>query len=350
MDLYRFINSIDIRDYHKKIGYKYNALEAAWIVSQSQGLTLDQRHEAWMWIVDNLPDMKVELGRENNRYYGKSLHKILVAYMKMQREFIAELKCDFAISENRLYVYKPCYRCYNGTSYDIGVKGFYSSWDSCLKAIAENEMHHHIYSVIVAQVDVDSSRSFYRGGGIEVAVDGTILDTMNGDRCCNAADEYLVDVPRMFSDFYLDFPVPFKRGDIVCLHEFPANNPQPVVLTDAGLSQATKGKKKTGLDSSDMIFCGYEMGRATDGYLGIINEVWWNYMDLEYYRGELKGHERALNAVSSWLKGEFGDDIALVLAAYHRIMLEEVLADTLPTLYTKEAMRKAGLPEDWETN
>ena len=34
MDFTNFINSKDIRDYHREIGYKYNTLEAAWLVYQ----------------------------------------------------------------------------------------------------------------------------------------------------------------------------------------------------------------------------------------------------------------------------------------------------------------------------
>ena len=44
MDFTRFINSKDIREYHKEIGYQYNALEAAWLVSQYQSVTLEEKH------------------------------------------------------------------------------------------------------------------------------------------------------------------------------------------------------------------------------------------------------------------------------------------------------------------
>ena len=42
MDISGFINSRDIKKYHRDIGYKYIALEAAWLVSQCHGKTLEE--------------------------------------------------------------------------------------------------------------------------------------------------------------------------------------------------------------------------------------------------------------------------------------------------------------------
>ena len=59
MDLYNLVNSVDIREYHKNIGYKYNSLEAAWLVYQCQSLTIPEKHDVWQWIVSNMPDVEV---------------------------------------------------------------------------------------------------------------------------------------------------------------------------------------------------------------------------------------------------------------------------------------------------
>lgn len=61
MDITSFINSKDIREYHKQIGYEYNSVEAAWLVSQCNSKTLEQKHEAWLWIIDNMPDMEISV-------------------------------------------------------------------------------------------------------------------------------------------------------------------------------------------------------------------------------------------------------------------------------------------------
>ena len=79
-------------------------------------------------------------------------------------------------------------------------------------------------------------------------------------------------------------------------------------------------------------------------YIDPFAEVWWNYMDVEYYRKELTGINRVLKIISNWLKGEFSDDLCLLLAGYHRILLEEVLAKTTPLMYTSEGLVSAGFP------
>ena len=69
-------------------------------------------------------------------------------------------------------------------------------------------------------------------------------------------------------------------------------------------------------------------------------------MDVEYYPKELTGCYRALKPVSSWIKGELGEDVALLVAAYHRIMVEEEMSRSFPNMITEEGLRLAGLMKD----
>ncbi len=109
-------------------------------------------------------------------------------------------------------------------------------------------------------------------------------------------------------------------------------------------------RRKSGGDFTDMNIWGYSMeatrsysDAGESGYLGVYSEVWWNYMDAEYYRDELQGMYRALLPLQAWLRGELGDDMCLLLAAYHRVLLEEYLAQTVPTTYMKDQMKKIGI-------
>ena len=103
-------------------------------------------------------------------------------------------------------------------------------------------------------------------------------------------------------------------------------------------------RSEHGGDTSDMNLYGYAM--ADSGYIGPYKEVWFNYMDVEYYRKELKGINRVLQIIRNWLKGDFGDDLCLLLAGYHRILQEEVLAKTVPRMYLPDALKLAGFPTD----
>ena len=42
----QYINSKDIRTYLKDTGYVFNSLEAAWLIYQCQGISVEQKHAA----------------------------------------------------------------------------------------------------------------------------------------------------------------------------------------------------------------------------------------------------------------------------------------------------------------
>ena len=53
MDILQFINSRDIRAYLRKTGYVFGAMEAAYVVYQSQTATLEENLAAWQEIADS---------------------------------------------------------------------------------------------------------------------------------------------------------------------------------------------------------------------------------------------------------------------------------------------------------
>ncbi|WP_294520347.1 hypothetical protein [uncultured Anaerovibrio sp.] len=56
MDILSFVNSKDIRDYLHEIDYKCDTMQAAWLVYQSANKTMEEKHTAYRWIIDNMPD------------------------------------------------------------------------------------------------------------------------------------------------------------------------------------------------------------------------------------------------------------------------------------------------------
>ncbi|MBQ3923277.1 MAG: hypothetical protein II707_08275, partial [Spirochaetales bacterium] len=70
-------------------------------------------------------------------------------------------------------------------------------------------------------------------------------------------------------------------------------------------------------------------------------EVMWNYLDLEFYHGDLSGVKRVLTAMSNYMKDEIGEDI--LVKAYHYILTEEYLKSIEITDITEEGMKLAGL-------
>ncbi len=347
MDISGFINSRDIRKYHRDIGYEYNALEAAWLVSQCHCKTLKQKHEAWQWIIDNMPDMEVkDCGRWGSNFNDDSIHKLLKEYMDMDNAFIKDFQ-----DNSGGYFYK--FRRYSHSVKRGGAvsdyEGFFSSWDKCLKYIFDNEDAEDaaFYEISRRKPDEPDDRIIH--GSIEIDIAGQILDVSAAYE--KEENERWFYLDTFFDELWFSFPVPFKRGDIVYLRSrYHPEDREPVVIDDIivpnGWDEEEYIKKRMEYgDTSDMNIWGYAADTEwVSGYRGAYREVWDSYMDAEYYRDELEGYNRVLKPISSWLKGEFNDELDLLLAGYHHIMMEEYLKRTVPVLYTKEGLKLAGFP------
>lgn len=88
MNIFKYINSKDIRKHLEKINYKFTSLEAAWLIYQCKGITLKEKQTAFNELIDTMPDCEIEkrnntvlhtqnpVGRENmqreiNQYWPK---------------------------------------------------------------------------------------------------------------------------------------------------------------------------------------------------------------------------------------------------------------------------------------
>ena len=345
MDISSFVNSRDIKKYHRDIGYKYNALEAAWLVSQCHGKTLEEKHQAWHWIIDNMPDMEIaNCGRWVSEK-GDTVHKVLADYMEMEKAFIERFK---DASGGWLYTYKSyCRSLGNGrSSYDW--EGFFTSFDNCLKDAYETIEAEDSDIVVIERQLPDEG---YKAGDVVVDLFGRIQSVTTDYSKEDNENRYYLG--HFFDELWFDFPVPFKRGDIVYIkNKYHPDEHTPIVLDSilvpsVGDKEEFIKKRREHGDTSDMDIWGYAADvEWCNGYNGIYNDTWWNYMDAEYYREELTGFNRLLKPISNWLKGELGDDLVLMLSGYHHIMMEEYLSRTVPALYTKEGLKMAGFPAE----
>ena len=352
MDLYNLVNSVDIREYHKNIGYKYNSLEAAWLVYQCQSLTIPEKHDVWQWIVSNMPDVEVTNCRRFEPFKGVSLHRIITDYVDMQKRFIENFKAGFS---GGFYTYQSNFKGSDGiySFSNSDYEGFFSSWDKCVDHVLKNEDSEETNRVRIVLVKPDEGELHsHKYGYIEIDLQGRIVDVAT-----RTENEYETDLDYFFEAIWFEFPVPFKRGDIVYVKNIWGRE-VPVALTDIiipggwDLEKYRKMRREDGGDISDMNFWGYTAsghycwnpGDPTNKayYEGIDYDVHFEYMDLEYYRKELTGMNRVLKPVSAWLKGEFGDDLCLLLTGYHHILIEEELSRSIPDFWSKEGLIKAG--------
>lgn len=336
MDFTSFINSRDIRDYHRDIGYQYNALEAAWLVSQSQNATLKEKHEAWQWIIDSMPDMKVENCGKWNAFYGEPIHGLLAEYMAMERQFIAEFKDN---SGGFLYSYNSYYTSLRyGNSSDF-YEGVFSSWDKCIKHILENEDAEDISLVEIRRGHPDEGKMTRNHGDIECELGAGMILSVTPDYSREDNERWFL-LSGFFDEMWFNFPVPFKCGDIVYLkNDYHPMEHNPIVWKDTPIEREEYAKKRLerGGDTSDMNFTGYAVSEC------VYSEVWWNYMDAELYREELTGINRLLIPVSNYLKGKLDKNcLDIVMAGYHQILTEEKLVQVTPRGILNEYLEMAG--------
>ena len=59
MDIYSFVNSRDIREHLRKIGYSFNSLETAWLIYACKRLSYEEKKEYWRELIDTMPDCEV---------------------------------------------------------------------------------------------------------------------------------------------------------------------------------------------------------------------------------------------------------------------------------------------------
>ena len=337
MDALSFINSKDIAAHLKEIGYQFNTLEASWLIYQCRTASLPEKIEAWQEVIATMPDCSVE--RRLNCVAIESWHEFLKEYIALQERLV----CEFQ-KQTLQAVYKFALRCEN----DGGFRDWeylYSTYDKCLSAakeetdddlplLSDDDLSVTEYKICKIWIDQkDKSMTAYYDRNLALTeISASYLTDRESDLQSFS-----------FEGLWFDFPTPFKIGDII--HD-PAS-PEfdfccgPFVVTSINIDPE-KDKRiyenvSASGDNSDMNARGYFQN--DDG--SIYHEVMQNYMNCEYYRGELTGKRRTLKAMSNFLKKNI--DEALFACAYHQIIMEEYVKDNMPKWYTDEGLELAGL-------
>lgn len=83
MEFFHFVNSRDIREYLRSIHYSFTAIEAAWLVWKNGVVTLEDKHRAWRYIIDNMQDCSIP--SRLNTVPQPSLHRFLNKLMELQK-------------------------------------------------------------------------------------------------------------------------------------------------------------------------------------------------------------------------------------------------------------------------
>ena len=327
MDIYSLINSKDIRKYLQDIGYEFSPAETAWLIWQNKHLPLADKHSLWKELIDTMSDCRLQGSRAYQA--EESLHQFLQNYMNKQKDLIAEF-----YREDTDWVYQYSLFDSNSRCWWPG-SSVYRTFDRCFECLnrdilsEDEDTIQHTIKKLHLDKGGDWTREEYFTAKL---LDGKLMDL---SYTAKAERESLYSYD--FEDMGFSFPVPFTEGDIVWI---PHSGQGPFVLTEIGLKGLSYEGQTTDIfghgDYTDMIVEGY----FADSENGVTFDTVWNYMDCEYYDGDLLGSQCVLIPVSNYLKEKIS--LGLLLQTVHWMLLDEYAIACIPCGYTKEGLRLAG--------
>ena len=317
MDIFRFINSRDIREYLKSQNYPFTSLEAAWLIYQCRCATIKEKHEAWQELIQTMPDCAVAERPHTARH--ESLHQFLKEYIRTEDEIL-----DWFFRDEKDAIYNCEF-----WEYAMWCPGgeYFDSFQKCLKAYTDRRLGKMTFKITKQILNSDQCTYVIFSADNEPLKFDTSWYPEGGD-------EILYGV---LGGLEFDFPTPFTKGDILCESEVYEMNPSLradlFVITDLPACS----KNESYRDGCRMKV--WDFFLKYDGTLQY--EDMYNYMNLEYFRGELSGKKRILKALSNHIKGEI--DVGLFANAYHKILCEEYAKSQNPWNITSEGLAAAGI-------
>lgn len=375
MDLFRFIDSKDIREHLRQIGYSFTAPEAAFLVWQCRSVTLKEKIAAWREIIETMPDCSMV--ERMNMDAIPSVHKFLEQYIALMKRLLENFYCE----EHAVYSYGGSYR--DGSDFDEEYDRLYPDIVSCIAGLLNDEVipwapeaEHAVEDYLqtienreckslppypVSLFEIASIRLKKRSLTSPVDCIALILNDRLEPVAIDTFGQFLTkekeNLLLTFQGMWFAFPTPFKRGDIVfpCaksshIFYFQHGNaagsqplpPDGLFVLDSLPTWGSEEMRQNGFvpdggkvknsdrrlrnltrngDTSDLSFSAYYIYQKS-----VIKEIEGNYLLLERYNGPLSGEHRLLGAVSKLLTGRIEPDIFLNL--FEVIQAEEQWKDT----------------------
>ena len=354
MEMTDFLNSGDIAEHWRRIGFFCTPLQSAYLVWHNRTKTLAEKHAAWREIIQSMPDCPVAEGHRKTNMglsdaLAGSLHEFLRAFISLRENLI---KRFYQKGDHAVYRYRVLYEGDEDWSRNSWL---YDSADDCFDDISVDEKL--VPSILYVQLTkqwIGSDRAIT----LFARADQTILQ-LDADGLSEAE----ADLLRAFEWMWFDFPTPFQRGDIVVSPYSPFGytlcGNEPFVLTNL-CSWGSEQLRQNGYPDEDKRYawadrllcrhreCGDETDMTAHGYFqnedgSVYYECMHHYLDLEYDREKPQGMRRVLTAFSSFERGEI--DGELLSIAYHVLLEEERLRREREKLscFTDEGLRLAGL-------
>lgn len=275
MDIYRFIESKDVREHLKKMDYSFDAVEAAYLVGECNAVTFEEKIAAWRQIIDELPDCSFAQyrGAPETPDFHEYLSEYIDSRESAHEEFLDGTEAIFIYRINNCASFKP-----------------FRSFDECRNAaISRCRKEDYDGEIEIEKYQEDKVDNCDLSiGSCLLNSDGKIMKLSYG--------------PGYFHIKYPEISLPFQKGDILHLVS-DSEEENPFVLNEIGTIDC---------------HC-YAVGEK-----GALRNRYERPLELEHCRKPLKGIHRALVPVSSFLKGNLDlDDMMQAYEILCRISQEE---------------------------
>ena len=205
MDMTNLIPSPSVRKYLAEIGHSFSLAEQATLIFNNPLLRQDIRIDSLREIVD-----KLHSSENSEKIFTVGCHGTISAKeLAAQIESVInnELEMELTLFRNRLEgIYEACFKEKSNKSlgYSFSRCGF-SSIDNAVRYVRENA-GDSLESYKITLFQIDNPNKYVQGTFNEK---GEIL---NFDSSFMGEDIFS---DKIFTDFYVDVPYPFKNGDIV---------------------------------------------------------------------------------------------------------------------------------------
>lgn len=334
MNIYNLINSKAIQEHCRKIQYKFNTEELAVLIYRNKRMSIEEKITAYQELITDYPDMEV-IERINCKHYDSVKDMIREEIQRLQN-----LRQEMQqVDENMIYTYETFYRyCQEFKESN----NLYKTYDEVNMAIYQELKEDTENEILMLKL---IKRSFIKSK--KRIVEEYVI---TNDKNIKLIHIYNTMVFTDLDGIFLNIPTPFKKGDLlVSYSNVPfacgtfINYSENVFVLDWLCNWRDDLQEildKGYCDSSDMNGTGYMFSENNK----LECDHQFDYDSWEYYTEELKGTDRILKAISSFIKGEIGID--LLLETYKYILADKEVNGAFWYGYTDEGLRLAGLSDE----
>ena len=206
MDIFRFIDSADIRRYLAEIQYRFSTEEKMFLIWYCKAATLNEKIAAWQEIVGGVPSCPWD--------YALDIRERVAAYIELQEEMLGQ----FQAADSCIYQY----RLAAAEETDLG--SVYRSYEDCLAAAIHAAQAAGCCRLEIRKEPLDAAEHSRRIDTCLFNQDGELMQIH-----CLPTDAEDMMTYLLFEEMWFAIPTPFHSGDIVC-SRFSPN--EPFVLTD----------------------------------------------------------------------------------------------------------------------